>query len=219
MSITAGGHTGVGAPLPQGSRGRTGGRRTVGRRGNVLRRRKRCGFARSADEEGRLASLKARDGHGASWRRLRGQSRGRGHVHDRQPALCLSRCWRRPEGARRGRAAGTAIVVAEGGENSTDAVIGEGHDDSARNTTILQMLKTRDLIVCLSRDVCSPRETSSLPLSYGNFVCPSTISLSHRSLACTIPLSLGLSFCQKSGKSALFRSAPPPSSMVSFFRV
>ena len=50
-------------------------------------------------------------------------------------------------------------------DDGANAVIGEGHNDRARNTTTLQMLNTRDLTVCLSRDVCSPRETSSLPLS------------------------------------------------------
>ena len=35
----------------------------------------------------------------------------------------------------------------EGEEKNSDAVIGEGHNDRATNTTILQMLKLRDLIV------------------------------------------------------------------------
>ena len=72
-----------------------------------------------------------------------------------------------------GRAANKEVVdkteMEEDGEegegNNADAVISEGHNNLARNTTILQMLKTRDLIVCLSCDICSPRETFSLPLS------------------------------------------------------
>ena len=71
-------------------------------------------------------------------------------------------------------------VVAAGEGNNADAPIGEEHNDRTRNTTTLQMIKTRDLIVCLSffvpitaiaegvhqlqRDVGSPWETSSLLL-------------------------------------------------------
>ena len=44
---------------------------------------------------------------------------------------------------------GTATAVAKGEGNNTDAVINERHNDRARNTTTLQVLKTRDLIVCL----------------------------------------------------------------------
>ena len=45
-----------------------------------------------------------------------------------------------------------ATVVAEREGNNADAVINEGHNDCARNTTTLQMLKTRDLVVYLLRD-------------------------------------------------------------------
>ena len=58
-----------------------------------------------------------------------------------------------------------ATVVAEGEGNNANAIIGEEHNDRARNITTLRMRKTRDLIVCLSRDICSSRETSSFPLS------------------------------------------------------
>ena len=38
----------------------------------------------------------------------------------------------------------------EGEGNNADAVIGEGHNNRATNTTALQMLKTRYLVVCVS---------------------------------------------------------------------
>ena len=41
------------------------------------------------------------------------------------------------------------VVAPEGEANNADAIMGEGHNDRARNTTILQTLKTRDLIVYL----------------------------------------------------------------------
>ena len=46
-------------------------------------------------------------------------------------------------------AGGATNAVAEGEGNNADTVINKGHNDHARNTTTLQMLKTRDLIVCL----------------------------------------------------------------------
>ena len=54
-----------------------------------------------------------------------------------------------------GRAANEEVVdktemEEEGKGNNADAVIGERHNDRATNTTTLQMLKTRDLFVCLS---------------------------------------------------------------------
>ena len=105
----------------------------------------------------------------------------------------------------------------EGEGNNADAVIGERHSDRATNTTTLQMLKTRDLVVCLSfyssyrsqlslggRISCSARCSLSSAdlLPSADLILfvppPSLISLPHRLLACAIPFSLGLSFCQKS---------------------
>ena len=55
-------------------------------------------------------------------------------------AVCPLRRWRLPEGARRGRAdggGGAATVIAEGEKNNADAVISEGQNDRAINTTTL----------------------------------------------------------------------------------